>query len=75
MSDTVLDNNLRTQFNDISKRIMPMCGLIYELYQQRFSVEIDSVIDALPIAERELRILAQREHPFRRNVNAISGFA
>ncbi|EMD3013866.1 hypothetical protein VQZ34_004433 [Salmonella enterica] len=52
-----------------------MCGLIYELYQQRFSVEIDSVIDALPIAERELRILAQREHPFRRNVNAISGFA
>ncbi|EHB8435594.1 hypothetical protein ACK85N_004593 [Salmonella enterica] len=75
MSDTVLDNNLRTQFNDISKRIMPMCGLIYELYQQRFSVEIDSVIDALPIAERELRILAQREYPFRRNVNAISGFA
>ncbi|EGO7252734.1 hypothetical protein IU821_004425 [Salmonella enterica] len=30
-----------------------MCGLIFELYQQRFSVEIDSLIDALPVAERE----------------------
>ncbi|EAS9110067.1 CcgAII protein [Salmonella enterica] len=65
MSDTVLDNNLRTQFNDISKRIMPMCGLIYELYQQRFSVEIDSVIDALPIAGREFALeLARNEFDY-----------
>ncbi|ECV4289550.1 CcgAII protein [Salmonella enterica] len=65
MSNIVFDSELRTQFNDISKRIMPMCGLIFELYQQRFSVEIDSVIDSLPVAQREFALeLARNEFDY-----------
>lgn len=65
MSTYSFEDDFRNLCTNISKEVMPGCGLIYELYQQRFSSQIDSIIETLPASEQLIaRELAREEFDY-----------
>lgn len=46
--ETFDTDKFRSELDLLSKRIMPGCGLVFELYQRRLSAAIDEFIARLP---------------------------
>ncbi|EKO6116475.1 CcgAII protein [Klebsiella pneumoniae] len=41
-------DKFRSELDVLSKKTMPGCGLVYELYQRRLSAAIDNLVATLP---------------------------
>lgn len=55
------ESDFRIQCDHLSREIMPRCGCIFELYQQRLSREIDQLIHTLPAEYREWAVRLARD--------------
>lgn len=58
-------NAFHAQCDELARKIMPGCGLSYELYQRRLSAAIDDCIDKIPSKYRDQAVeLARRKFEY-----------
>lgn len=60
-TDNDVLNAFYAQCDELSRKIMPGCGLSYELYQRRLSAAIDKCIDKVPAECRNLAVELARD--------------